>query len=198
SPTVSPSGVLYQYVYESGSLSNPQLPIRVTNTASTAPDQFDLSLVTYDHAAKFNLARLDAAGVSGIRNVAVEGDVLTAVTAQAALFFQVPGPHGFVQDATPAGIHLPMDDLAGVGVRDFVPNQAIQAHSIEAVAFGPHAEENGQIEPGVAAQAEDAEDLLTADTAIVQANDTYRVPFADLPTQQVALFLATDPRGGGF
>src|SRR5262249_54084763 len=153
-PAVSPAGVLFQYVYESSSLNNPQLTVRVSNSASTVPDQFDLSLVTYNDAAKFNLARLDAAGVSGIRNVAVEGDVLTAVTAQAALFFQVPGPHGFVQDATPAGIHLPMDDLAGVGVRDFVPNHAIQAHSIQAVAFGSHAEENGRIETGVAAQAE--------------------------------------------
>src|SRR5262249_48936115 len=35
-------------------------------------------------------------------------------------------------------------------------------------------------------------------TAIVQAHDTYRVPFADLPTQQVALFLATREGGGRF
>jgi hypothetical protein len=198
-PATSPVGVLFQYVYESGSLANPQLTVRVSNSAGTAPDQFDLSLVTYNDAAKFNLARLDASGVSGIRNVAVEGDLLTAVSAQAANFFQVPGPNGtVVQDTTPAGIRLPQDDLAGVGVRDFAPNHFIQAHSIQAVAFGSHAEENGRIETGAASKAEDAADLLTCDTAIVQAADTYRVPFADLPTQQVALFLATDEDGGRF
>src|SRR5262249_11867841 len=145
------------------------------------------------------LARLDAAGASGIRNVAVEGDVLTAVTAQAALFYRVPASGGTTgQDATPAGIHLPMDDLAGVGVRDFPPNHAVQAQSIQAVAFGSHAEENGRIETGAVAHAEDASDVLTCDTAIAQANDVYRVPFADLPTQQVALFLATKQGGGRF
>jgi hypothetical protein len=198
-PPTSPTGVLFQYVYESGSLANPQLTVRVTNSASTAPDRFDLSLVTYNDAAKFNLARLDAAGVSGIRNVAVEGDVLTVVTPQAAAFFQVPGPNGTtVADATRAGVRLPLDNLAGVGVRDFVPDHTIQAHSIQAVAFGSHAEENCQIETGAASDADDAAELLTCDTAIVQAHDTYRVPFADLPTQQVALFLATDEEGGQF
>jgi len=156
--------------------------------------------VTYNDAAKFNLARLDAGGVSGVRNVAVEGDVLTAVTARAALFFQVPASDGtLVQDATPAGIRLPMDDLAGVGVRDFVPNHVIQAHSIQAVAFDSHVEEhNGRIESGADSDADDAADLLTSGTAIAQANDVYRVPFADLPSQQVALFLATDKNGGRF
>jgi hypothetical protein len=192
-------GVLFQYVYESGSLANPQLTVHVTNTAGTAPDQFDLSLVTWNDAAKFNLARLDAAGVSGIRNVAVEGDVLTAVTPQAAAFFQVPGPGGTtVADATPAGIRLPLDNLAGVGVRDFLPNGIIQAASIQAVAFGSHVEEKGQIETGAVAKGEDAADTLILGTAIVQARDTYRVPFADLTSQQVGLFLATDEQGGQF
>ena len=97
-PTVvSPAGISFQYFYEgevspliegtsstSVSAAYPQLTIRVSNqTGSTAPDQFDLSLVTYNDAAKFNLARLDAtgnSGVSGIRNVAVEGDILSTVT----------------------------------------------------------------------------------------------------------------------
>jgi hypothetical protein len=197
-PPTSPAGVLFQYVYESGSLANPQLTVRVANSASTAPDQFDLSLVTWNDAAKFNLARLDSAGVSGIRNVAVEGDVLTAVTPQAAAFFQVPGPSGTALDATPAGIRLPLDNLAGVGVRDFLPNSSIQAASIQAVAFGSHVEENGPIETGSASRGEDAADTLVAATAIVQAHDTYRVPFADLPSQQVGLFLATAVGGGRF
>jgi hypothetical protein len=43
---------------------------------------------------------------------------------------------------------------------------------------------------------EDGEDLLVPGTVVVQATDTYRVPFADLATQQAQLFVAT-ARGGG-
>src|SRR5262249_21075365 len=46
------------------------------------------------------------------------------------------------------------------------------------------------------ANANDAARLLTPGTAVGEANETYRVPFADLATQQVGLFLGT-PLGGG-
>ena len=48
-----------------------------------APDQFDLSTVVLQDGAKFNLARLNAAGVSGLRNVAVEGDLVPAISTAA-------------------------------------------------------------------------------------------------------------------
>jgi hypothetical protein len=183
------AAVTFAYVYEGAGPGDPRLTVRVTNP-DPAGVRFDLSLVTYNDAAKFDLARLDAAGASGIRNVAVEGDILTAVSPAAANFFP--------NDSNPAGVRLPLDNLAGVGVRDFVPNASIQAASIQAVAFGSHAEEDSQIETGAAAGGEDAAELLAPGTAIVQAVDTYRVPFADLPAQQAALFLATDPTGGQF
>jgi hypothetical protein len=194
-PPQSPANVRFQYVYE-GSLANPQMTIRAFNTSgNTRPDQYDLSLVVYNDAAKFNLARLDADGVSGVRNVAVEGDILTSVTpGKVANFFKV----GTGIDTNPAGVRLPLDKLAGVGVRDYVPNGSIQAASIQAVAFGSHTNVKGVIEPGAVAIASDAASLLTPGTALVQAIDTFRVPFADLPTQQVALFLVTLPTGGGF
>jgi len=185
----SPASVTFQYYYESGSLANPQLTARVSNS-SPAVDQYDLSLVTYNDTAKFNLARLDAADKSGIRNVDVEGDVLTAVSSQASSFF--PG------DNTAAGIRLPQDNLAGVGVRDFIPNSSIKAVSIQAVAFGSHATGTGQMVTGAASLGTDAQALLASGTAMVYTNDTYRVPFADLPTQQVQLFLVTNPSGGSF
>jgi hypothetical protein len=198
-PSTSPAGVTFQYYYESGNLPNPQLTVRVTNSASTAPDQYDLSLVTYNDTSKFNLARLDAAGVSGIRNVAVEGDVLQAVSSQAASFFQVPGPNGTtVPDSTPAGVRLPLDVLAGVGVRDYLPTGFVQARSIQALAFGSYTTSLGTIATGASASASAAAGLLVPGTAIVQANDTFRVPFADLTTQQVGLFLATAVGGGHF
>jgi hypothetical protein len=253
-----------QFFYEgtlpgaSGMLANPQLTARITNNVSTAADQYDLSLVTYNDTAKFNLARLDTpsygltgattkgsttvsvaskrglavgqavsgpgipAGTtivaisntansitlssaatatasnvalsytvaSGARNVAVEGDLLTSVTATAQAFLSLP--------STAGGLSLPADALAGVGVRDFIPNSSIQADSIQAVAFGSHAEEDGNIFTGAASQGEDAQDMLVTGTALVQANDTFRAPFADLATQQAQLFVVTDPKGGSF
>jgi hypothetical protein len=189
--------VTFQCVYEGLASAiapaNPQLTARVTNSTPTR-DEYDLSLVVWNDTAKFNLARLDAAGVSGIRNVDVEGDVLTAVSSQASSFFKLSGG----TDRTPSGIRLPQDNLAGVGVRDYAPNGYIQALSIQAVAFGSHTRQDGTIETGAAAHQDDAARLLSTGTAIVQANDTFRVPFADLPTQQVQLFFDTDPNGGHF
>jgi hypothetical protein len=212
-PAVSPAGITFQYFYEglvspsveglnpSTNLANPQLTIQVSNkTGSTAPDQFDLSLVTYNDTAKFNLARLDAtgnSGISGIRNVAVEGDILTKVTPAASGFFTA--------DSSPAGIYLPQDKLAGVGVRDYVPENIIKAKSIQAVAFGSTTRNNGQLETGSAANSNDAAALLAPGTAIVQAGssngttvETFRVPFADLATQQVGFFLDDTPGSGSF
>ncbi len=203
-PAVSPAGVTFQYFYEglhspaveglspSTNLANPQATIQVNNaTGSTAADQFDLSLVTYSDTAKFNLARLDASGnsgVSGIRNVAVEGDVLTGVTASASAFF--------ASDSYPAGVDLPQDHLAGVAVRDFLPNSSIRAATIQAVAFGSHAEEDGTIITGAQSTGDDAQETLAPGTLVVQANDTFRVPFADLAAQQSQLFVDTSPSHG--
>jgi hypothetical protein len=194
-----PSYINIQYVYESGTLANPQWTARITNNVSTAADQYDLSLVTYNDKAKFNLARLDAAGVSGVRNVAVEGDVLKAVSTQATNFFLVPGAKGTtVPDSTPAGVRLPLDKLAGVGVRDYLPAGYIQAKSIQALAFGSYTASNKTIQTGASANNSAAAGLLVSGTVIAQSNDTYRVPFADLPTQQVGLFLGTPAGGGSF
>ena len=206
--TITHSGTLeyinLQYFYEGtlpnaqgAALANPQLTARITNGVGSARDQYDLSLTVYNDAAKFNLARLDAAGIAGARNVTVEGDVLTAVSSQAESFIQVPGPNGTtVPDTNPAGVYLPLDNLAGAGVRDYLPAGFIDANTIQALAFGSFTEPNGSLATGALANANEAARLLAPSTAIAQANDTYRVPFADLSTQQVGLFLGT-PQGGG-
>ena len=226
-PAVSPTGITFQYFYEglvspsveglnpSTNLANPQLTAHVTNaTGNKGPDQFDFSLITDNDTAKFNLVRLDAtgnSGVSGIRNIAVEGDILTKVTPAASTFF--------APDSSPAGIYLPQDNLAGVGVRDYVPNHSINAKSIQAVAAGIFAQPNGLLVTGTSANYTNADGLLTPGTAIVTANSTFRVPFATqypvafffgtLSTQTIfgqqdVLFtdeqanssVTTDPRGG--
>jgi hypothetical protein len=185
-----------QYFYEgtmtraSGTLANPQWTGRITNNVSAAPGQYDLSLVTYNDFAKFNLARLDAIGVAGVHNIAVEGDVLVKVSTPAAAFFP-----GF---SYAAGIRLPLDRLAGIGVRDFIPDNTIQVKSLQAIAFGSHRTWYGRIETGAKASGNDAKSLLVKGTAMVLGNDTYRVPFSDVATQRVQLFTVTDKKGGKF
>ena len=129
SPSVS-SYVNFQYYYEGlGTvLGNPQLTARVMNGVGTSADQYDFALITDNDVAKFNLARLDATGVAGVRNVEVEGDLLTTITAAAQAFFGLPNNQG--------GVQLPLDNLAGVEIRDYAPPKSILAKSIQGVAFG--------------------------------------------------------------
>ena len=212
-PSPSPAGVTFQYFYEGllspllegiiaspPGLTNAQLTIDVSNqTGSTAPDQFDLSLVTYNDSAKFNLTRLDAtgnSGVSGIRNVAVEGDILSTITQAASKFFGA--------DKSPAGVYLPHDNLAGVSIRGYVPNGSIDARSIQAVAFGSMTPiSRGPTVVGALATAAFASELLAPGTAIIQAGsengstaETFRVPFSD--TSQVGFFMDDTPGSGVF
>jgi hypothetical protein len=98
-----------------------------------------------------------------------------------------------------------MDQLAGVEVRDFVPAASISANSIQAVAFGSAAASNGGIVTGAASTASAAQYVLTNTTLIVvagslnvNAGETFRIPFADLPAQQVAFFIDTSPTNGAF
>ncbi len=169
-------------------VSGPGIPVGTTITAISNT----LNAITLSSAATTTAGNvaLSYTVASGVRNVAVEGDVLTSVTATAQAFISLP--------STAGGISLPSDALAGVGVRDFLPNSSIQAASIQAVSFGSHSEENGQIYTGAASQGEDAQDMLAAGTQMVQANDTFRAPFADQTTQQAQLFFVTDPHGGHF
>ena len=189
-----------QYLYESAGFSSPQISARITNAVGTAADQFDLSTVVFQDGGKFNLDRLDAAGVAGIRNVAVEGDLVNTLSATAANFFRLPNGS---PDPSPAGVYLPMDDLASVSVRDDVPDGSIDAAEIQAVAFGSFTNTQGQVVPGSQATNADAARLLAPGTKIVQAGsvngqatETFRVPFAALPGQQVAFFLDTASGGG--
>ncbi|HEU5118265.1 MAG TPA: hypothetical protein VFT74_16725, partial [Isosphaeraceae bacterium] len=188
SPASSPR---FQVLYESAGLANPQATIQVSNGSSSGADSYDLSLLTYNDLAKFNLARLDSLGPSGLANVTVEGDVLTSVSGAAAAFFS--------GDRTPAGIHLPQDDLIGIGVRDYAPSGGyLQARSLQGLAVGSLLDKKGSLETGQNASAGDMQNLLSSDTQLAQANGTFRVPFADLSNQQVALFLVTDSQARAF
>jgi hypothetical protein len=221
-----PSYVNVQFVYESGtpgspgSLANPQLTARLTppgaprgrtpvvgpvvptrgsSTAGGADNElglgaagYDFSLIVYSDTAKFNLARLDSNGPTGIRNVAVEGDLLTTPSQQGSNFITPGVP---VLPGT-GGIRLPQDDLVGVAIRDFAPNNSIIVGSIQGAAFGQHMEEDGRLETGDDSNAEDAQELFPHGTRFVYATGTFRIPFGDLAYQHVGFFLVTDLHNG--
>jgi hypothetical protein len=187
----SPSGssyVNFEYFYEglATGLGNPQLTAHVTNGVGTSPDQYDFALITDNDVAKFNLARLDASGVAGVRNVEVEGDLLTTITAAAQSFLGLASNQG--------GVRLPSDNVAGVEVRDYAPPDSIQTKSIQGVAFGSTTRFTvNHVVFGASEVATDAANLLVLGTAIVQANDTFLVPFANVMNQQVGFFMDDTP-----
>jgi hypothetical protein len=184
----TPTSVVFDYVYQgsTGSGSNPQLTVKVTNgnpTTSAVP--FDLSLTSTSAAAGFDLARLFANGTSDVRDVAVEGNILPTVVSAAALaHFNLPAN-------TPGGVLLPLDNLGSVAAQNNVVAGTVQAKSVMAVAFGSITQ-NG-VTPGASATNTNAAALLAPGTATVQANDTFLVPFAE--SQTVALFLVTGSSG---
>ena len=193
-PGQSPGGSLeattFRYLYESGSLAHPQLSVRVDNgSGDSSPGQFDLSLVAFGASAKFNLAGLGAAGVSGIGNVSVEGDILDSTSSLATASF--PGEENSV------GIDLPFDHLAGVGVRDFIPaGGLIRAASIQGLSAGRIGRSDGSSVTGASAGAFDAQNLLAPETRIVQASATFRIPFSGDPAYRVGFFFDDQPWGG--
>jgi hypothetical protein len=200
----SPAGVNFEYFYEGlgsngGTLANPQVMMRVTNNSgNTNPDQYDLSVVAWSDSANFNLARLDASttinhGVSGIRNVDVEGNLLASVTTAAQSFFNLTSSQG--------GVRLPADSLAGVEVRDNVRSGAVTAKSIQGIAFGSLTAGN-TTQTGAASNQVFASKLLTSGTTIVEAGtvnsqhqETFRVPVDNQAGEMVALFFDDSKSG---
>jgi hypothetical protein len=180
----TPSSVKFVYFYN-GALAVPQVSVRVTNGSSTTSSddvRFDLSLITSD-AGKFNLGLLYANGTSGIRDLAVEGDIVPSVDPQALAFLGLtPG--------TPGGVKLPLDKLGCVAAQGNVTAGTVQLATIQAVAFGSITA-NGVTTLAQSATHVDAAGLLAPGSTPVLANDTYQVPFAE--GQPVSFWLNTGP-----
>lgn len=175
----TPPSVKFLYFYDSTVAGDPQLAVQVTNTDQV---RFDLSLTT-SSAGEFDLSRLFAAGVAGIRNVAVEGDVLATVSPRARAFFGLPA-------SAQGGVHLPLDALGAVAAQDNLVADTLRAASLQAVAFGSLTT-GGSTILGETATHVQAATVLAPGTATVTANDTFLVPFGE--ARKVALFLDTGP-----
>ncbi|MBI3863521.1 MAG: hypothetical protein HY290_16645, partial [Planctomycetia bacterium] len=185
-----PAGVTFDYFYDGTSAAHPQAAVRVTNGSalSSADDvPFDLELIT-SSASEFDLARLDANGTSGIRNVVVEGNVLAGMTAAMADFLQLSAN-------APGGVRLAGDKLNGVFAEDNIQGGTIATASIQAVSFGSVTTGGVTTLAGSATSAT-ALSTLAAATGLAQARGTYVIPFSE--SQKVAAFLVTGSTASGF
>jgi hypothetical protein len=176
----TPVGVKFNFIYDGTSGVNPQAAIRVTNnsSASSADDvPFDLELVS-NSAREFDLARVDGNGTSGVRNIVVQGNVLSTITPDTATFL------GLSVDAH-GGVQLPSDNINGVFAADNMGAGTIQANSLQGVAFGS-VTQGGVKTTAASAGDNTANAVLAPGTRLIQANSTYIIPFS--ASQKVAFF----------
>jgi hypothetical protein len=170
------SGVSFKIFYDGSTASTPQAAVRVTNSGTT---RFDLVLTSSTTSARFDLSRVDAGAsstaLSYIRNVAVDGNLLGAVTAAETSYFTYPA-------GTVGGVVLTKDNLIGVSVRDDMKSGSVNTASIEGVSF---ATLGGVLGTGLTGKG--AAGALANGTKINLASDTFRVPFGE--TNKVTLFV---------
>lgn len=185
---VLPNTVQFAYIYDDVTTpGSPQLAIRITNS-NVVPVRFDLSLVTFSGTAKFNLALVYATGKSGIRNITVEGNILTKVSGPALAFFHLAaGSH--------SGVVLPKDSIAGVEVRDTLPVGVINVAGIEGVAFAILVNAQGVAvtvgsDLGSETNINALWSLLGSKPVLLAATDLFRVPFG--PGHSVSLYVQDD------
>ena len=189
-------------------MSRPGLPARrsrrrITNGVSDSPDQFDLSTVVFQNGLSFNLDRLDASGISGIRNVAVEGSLVTTLSASG-------------QRVLPLARRQPRPLTGGRLSADGRPRERLgprlcpeeldrRRRNTGGRLRLIHERQRHRSSPALRRPITDASRLLGAGTRIVpagsvngQGTETFRVPFAALSGQQVAFFLDTASAAGSF
>ncbi|MGN6642873.1 MAG: beta strand repeat-containing protein, partial [Verrucomicrobiota bacterium] len=179
--------VTFTFIYDSVSADVPQLAIRVTNSSPTT-ERFDLVLVAHSATAKFNLAYLEAVGNSGISNVAVEGDLLGAISQPALDFLALAA-------GTRSGVNLPLDNLAGVAVRDTLLIGRINVAGIQGLAFANLIDERGtpvNIQKALSSTGKPVVlwNLLGSQAALLPATEAFLIPFSE--TQTVQLYAQVD------
>ncbi|HEX8913633.1 MAG TPA: hypothetical protein VF796_14840, partial [Humisphaera sp.] len=122
------TGMTFAVVYDGSTAADPQAAVLVNNPGGAA-NPFHLTLTSAKLTAKFNLSRLGSVGaVAGLKTVAVEGNLLAAITAaQKAAGGYPAGAAG--------GVVLPADDVLSVAARNDVRSGSIRTKTIMGVAF---------------------------------------------------------------
>ena len=155
---------------------------------------FNLALTT-GSAFDFNLARIDAVGRSGLRNLAIDGDLLNRVTPSEAVAF------GLTPRAV-GGVNLPKDQLGVISVRGDARAGSVRAAGVQGLAFSSLTGPRGRSLPASRVTANLAVSVFRQGTRLVPAHGTFSVPVLEL--HPVALFLQTrrgrrlDPRAVRF
>jgi len=178
--------VHFAFVYDSLTVADPQVAIRITD-ASPVARTFNLALVVVNSAtAKFNLSRVDSYlnGKTGVSNLSLQGDLLQTLTAPELLLFT---------DSTAAsrgGVMLAADSITGVEVSGRLPMGFINVAGIEGLAFGVLTTAAGApvtvTTPLGSGGIQVLWNLLGSNAAINPATDAFVVPFSE--TQSVRLF----------
>jgi hypothetical protein len=119
-------------------ISTPQPSIALKMIGSGGP-AFDLIAIAPAGSA-LDLSRMEgrSSGASvGLRNLAIDGSLLTALTPRQQAFFSSTGGSAQTGASTPTGgIYLPTEALAAVSFRDAVTStQYVQAASLQAFSF---------------------------------------------------------------
>jgi hypothetical protein len=170
----------FGFYYNATGAGDPVVTLQV-NAGGIANVRYDLGLLTNTvglPGSGIDLAGIYALGAAGIRNLTVAGSVQPG--AANPTFFGLPA-------TTPGGVQLPQDVVA-VAVAGSLPAASIVAAGVPALAFGSAAGISATV-----ATHTDALVPLAVGTALVQANDTYKVFAGDgVP---VAQFLVTGPGG---
>ncbi len=179
---VLPGTVSFAYVFDN--LTNPgvpQLAIQINN-ASPVAHSFDLLLDVFATGAKFNLAWLSSNG-SGISNVAVDGDILPAVSGPAKQFFGLGA-------GTRAGVILPNDNITGVEISGTLPIGEIDVAGIEGLAFAVLTSSGKPVTLlnvlGSSGHPQTLWNLLGSKATILSATDRFALPFG--PAHSVTFY----------
>jgi hypothetical protein len=173
-----PDTIHFAFVYDSETAGDPQLAIRITND-DPAARSFNLVLAVINSStAKFNLSRVDSnlGGASGVSNVALQGDLLTKLTAPELQLFTdlTAGSSG--------GVVLAADSITGVEVSGRLPIGFINVAGIEGVAFSVLTTAAGKPVSllkvlGSANKPQVLWNLLGSRPSVNAATDTFVVPF---------------------
>ncbi len=182
-----PGTLHFAFVYDSQTAADPQLAIRITDTAPAARS-FNLALVVLNSAsAKFNLARVDslANGPTGISNISLQGNMLAKLSAPELLLFTD------LTSTSRSGVVLPADSITGVEVSNILTIGSIDVAGIEGLAFAilttaAGSTVNVSSPLGSANNLQTLWNLLGSNAAINPATDTFVLVFNE--TQNVRLF----------
>ncbi len=126
-----PATVHFAFVYDSQTAVDPQLAIRVSNSAPVVRSYNLILAVLNSSTAKFNLSRADSylGGKTGISNLALQGDLLMKLTAPELQLFTD------LTTTSKGGVVLPVDSITGVEVSGKLPIGFINVAGIEGLAF---------------------------------------------------------------